>query len=664
MPGRLSKIAAKITTAERAHYREGELGPGVAERTTSSLPKIQAPQVWEFSAHPHLAEKAGPHIDIRLGNPATGIAHSFVLPKRTELPKPGESALVVPTYDHTIKYMDFTGRISTEYGKGKVVSGRRTQAEVHHADPDDKPGTKLRFNLYDERHPEEFSIRKDQSGKWFIHNKTLSRERRPDIPSGKPSYKEIDVEKVDTERTDQVMMPKLDGAHSLIDLQAGRSPRVFSYRVGKLSPTGLIEHTHKLTDLLKDTVPKELDNTLLRGETIALRKGKALPEETIGGLLNAKVWESRAKQEELGARLHAFPFDVVKYRGKSMEASPFSEKLKVLKEVEQKIGDLWLPDIATTPKAKSLLLKRIGEGKYPLTREGVVLVEPEVPGVPTKAKFAPDFDVFVRKVHPAVSGKTGKEHDRAGSISYSWTEDGPIVGQVGGFSHDLGRDMIANPDRYVGRVAKVKATKVFVDEQGGPGALFQPRFKGWHLEKGNIEKAAFLDELQKIASKQKVAIDPLTIAGATAGGKILLSNFLSRHGLKIPGVRHLVGEVMGVGYRTAKQGKPMLSKPFREALALGTDSNLVNAYEMAHGAGRASKALGGGVLGDVLRQAPTLAAQSGMLPKPYVKLLSNIPTESKGLRKMVDYGFTPVGQVGSDIAQAGKGLMQKLRGPK
>lgn len=498
MLGRLSKLAARITAAESKYYREGELGPGVPERTVTSLPKVTSPKVWEFSAHPHFAEKAGPHTDIRLGNPETGIAHSFVLPRRTELPKPGESALVVPTYDHTIPYMNFTGRISTTYGKGKVVAGRRTQAEVHHSDPEDRAGTKLRFNLYDARNPEEFSIRKDDSGKWFLHNKTLTRLRRPDIPSGKESYKEVPVGKVDTSRADQVMMPKLDGAHTIIDLQAGRSPRVFSYRVGKLTPTGLIEHTHKLTDLMKDVVPKDLDKTVLRGETIAVNaKGKALPAETIGGLLNAKVWESRDKQKDLGATLHAFPFDVVRYKGKSMLNAPFGEKLKILQEVEKKIGDLWMPEMAVTPEDKTRLLKRIEKGKYPLTREGVVLVEPNVSGVPTKAKFAPDFDVFVRKIHPAVSGKTGEPHDRAGSFSYSWTEDGPIVGQVGGFSHGMAKDMLSNPDKYVGRVAKVKATKMFSGEQG-PGALFQPRFKEWHLEKGEIEKLAFLDELSSI----------------------------------------------------------------------------------------------------------------------------------------------------------------------
>ena len=59
--------------------------------------------------------------------------------------------------------------------------------------------------------------------------------------------------------------------------------------------------------------------------------------------------------------------------------------------------------------------------------------------------------------------------------------------------------MLADPKKYIGRVAKVKAMKSF----GDAGALFQPRFKEWHLDKGNIEKKAFLDELENIAGLTK-----------------------------------------------------------------------------------------------------------------------------------------------------------------
>jgi len=193
----LGKLSAQMSAAERTHYREGDLGPGVPERQISSLPKVIKPQIWEISSHPHKAVRAGLHVDLRLGNPETGIAHSFVLPRRDTLPGPGESVKIIPTYDHSISYLDYTGPISTPYGKGTVLPGRRTQAEVYHAEPSDQPGTKIRFNLYEGTQPEEYAIRKDSSGHWYLHNKTQTRGRRADIPAEKPSFRETSVDQID-----------------------------------------------------------------------------------------------------------------------------------------------------------------------------------------------------------------------------------------------------------------------------------------------------------------------------------------------------------------------------------------------------------------------------------------------------------------------------------
>jgi hypothetical protein len=492
--GRLSKLSAAAGAGT-------EYAPGLPERRISSLPKITEPQVWEFSAHPHHAERAGKHIDLRLGNPATGVAHSFVLPK-AELPGPGQSSLAIQTFDHTIPYMDFTGSITSEYGKGVVLPGRREKTEVYHSEPEDQAGTRIRFNLYEGGFPEEFALRKDQSGRWFLHNKTQTREKRPDIPKEKPSYKEIHPDKIDVTDNSQAMMPKLDGAHGILDLRAGRAPRVFSYREAKRAGTGFIEHTHKMPALLTKKVPKDLDKTILRGEIMGIdSEGRAIPPEVIGGLLNSKVWASRAQQERMGVRLKPFPFDVVKYKGKDVSELPFEEKLKILEKVEQELADVELPALATTAEEKLDLLNKVKSKKYPLTDEGVVLVEPGVAGgTPVKAVLRPTFDVHAREVFPA-EVKKGPQ-DRAGGFTFSWTSDGPIVGRIGtGFSHALSKDMLSNPDKYVGRVAKVEARKV--NMKGDQlGALQKPSFKGWHLDKGDIEKQSmfngFFDELKKI----------------------------------------------------------------------------------------------------------------------------------------------------------------------
>lgn len=468
--------------------KKREFAPGIPERRTTSIPKIREPQAWEFSAHPHEAEKAGRHIDLRLGNPETGVAHSFVLPK-AQLPQPGKMVQVIPTFDHTIQYMDYVGPIAEGYGKGVVEAGRRSRAEVYHGDPSEKAGTKVRFNLYDGPNPEEFSIRRDVKNRWFLHNKTQTRTRRADIPDFKKSYKSVPIEGIDPTNDKQVMMPKLKGAHTIIDLQAGRAPRVFSYRRAKVAPTGLIEHTHKIPQLLKQKVPKELDRTMLRGEAIAITpEGRPLPEQEISGILNAKVWRSREKQAERGVRLKIFPFDVIKYKGKNLADAPFEEKIKALEEVGSKLADLDLPEMVYTAERKLELLNKIRARKHPLTEEGVVLVEKDK-SVPIKAKTHKEFDVHVRKVLRGTS-KEGKPLDRATAVLYSWTSNGPIAGNLPGFKHQEGRDMLRNPDRYVGRVARARADEVSVRKDGELGALIKPRFDGWHLDKGEIEKLA------------------------------------------------------------------------------------------------------------------------------------------------------------------------------
>jgi hypothetical protein len=567
-----------------------EVAPGIPEMKISELPTVKKPEVWEFSAHPHatIRAKGREHIDMRLGNPSTGIAHSFVLPK-SKVPKPGEMVQVIPTVDHTVPYMDFAGDLPPGYGHGTVTKGRRTKAEVYHADPGDEAGTKLRFNLYDEASPEEFSVRKDGQGRFFLHNKTQTRERRPDLPASKPSYKEIQVDDLDLSNPNQVLMPKLDGAHVILDLKAGRSPRVFSYRVAKRAPTGLLEHTHKMPGLLEKKVPKSLDGTTLRAEALAVdRDGKAIPAQLIGGLLNSGVWKSRSAQEELGVRLKVFPFSVVRHNGLDMESAPFDEKLKVLREAERSLKDVVVPEIAEGTSSKNALVSSIEHGNHPLTEEGVVAVDKDQPRY-TKAKFAPDFDVYVRKIHPAVSGKTGEHHDRAGAVSYSWTPDGPIVGRLGGFKHDEAKDMLRNPDKYIGRAAKVKAMKAFSNEDGTPKTLFQPRFKEWHLDKGDIEKEAtlrsFLDELaalQKEAAKRNAAEEKEAkeLAGLAIAASAMVSplgvgavqSVLSRSMRNSPKVKDIadlddIASKMGINAparATAKKAAYMSPRQFRE----------------------------------------------------------------------------------------------------
>ncbi len=113
-----------------------------------------------------------------------------------------------------------------------------------------------------------------------------------------------------------------------------------------------------------------------------------------------------------------------------------------------------------------------------MTDEGVIL-KPKSKDHIVKAKFRPDYDVWVRDIFEATDA-SGKPKGRAGGFEYSWTKHGPVVGRVGtGFSHAEARKMWKNKKDYIGRVAKVKAQRKMPS-----GALFGASFQEWHLDKG------------------------------------------------------------------------------------------------------------------------------------------------------------------------------------
>ena len=153
--------------------------------------------------------------------------------------------------------------------------------------------------------------------------------------------------------------------------------------------------------------------------------------------------------------------------------------------------------------------------------------------------------------------------------------------------------------------------------------------------------------------RNKVAIDPISLAGGITAAKIMATNALNRHGMKLAPIRRLGQEIAGVGVRTAQQGKPMLSRPLREAMAIGLDPKLTGLYETAHHVG--TKVHPGQIpqlkqgLGELTRHMPD-ATQ-------HAEFLKGIPLESKGWRKAVDYTFKPVGEVASDV----KGLLTRKR---
>lgn len=71
----------------------------------------------KFCIQEHNAEKAGLHWDFRIE--INGVLKSWAIPKH-RLPKDGERLLAVPTEDHPMSYLEWSGTIEEGYGKGTV----------------------------------------------------------------------------------------------------------------------------------------------------------------------------------------------------------------------------------------------------------------------------------------------------------------------------------------------------------------------------------------------------------------------------------------------------------------------------------------------------------------------------------------------------------------
>lgn len=474
-----------------------EFAPGIPDKDLShELPNVSDPEEWQFALQHHLAEKAGEHLDLRLGDLASGWAHSWAL---KYWPKPGERRRAIKQSTHSLKYMDFEGQIHEGYGKGDVKLVDREKMEVLKSSPN-----KITFNVYKGRDPHEYALIRKGNDDWLLINRTISRDRYPDLPDDKPPYVDRDI---DIENPQEVLQAKIDGAHNLVVFpKSGSYPKFVSYRPGKRAEGGIIEHTHKIPDFSKLPIPPHLRDSIVRGEIYAKGPtGKAIKSHELGALLNSGIWNSRAKQEGAQSPLKTVLFDVVRHRGRDVSQEPYRRKLSILEEIIQDIPYFELPPMARTPKEKKKLFEDIVAGRVPETEEGVVAWNMEQYAPAARIKIRPDYDVYIREFYDARPG-TKYEGNAVGGFLYSHEPDGPIVGRVGaGLSDKLRRKMYENPGSYTGAVATVTAQGKFKS-----GALRAPSFSEWHLDKNDLEflkYAEFMDIKQLIGALAADLID-------------------------------------------------------------------------------------------------------------------------------------------------------------
>lgn len=399
----------------------------------------------------HKAKRAGSHTDLRLGG--KGLMYSWALPH--DLPTaPGEKRLGIQTPLHTYAYarQPHIEIPAGNYGAGTVDKLEESPVVILKSDPNH-----LVFTRGDSKDSPIYNMVRTKSGSWLV---SIKEEGQPTkvLHYKKERFKSMPLDEV-ADMIDQgaQVRPKIDGASSLIYL-GDKGIDVYGTRVGAngLRP----RYTDIAGGLRNFPVPRELQGKLLRGEIYGVdNRGKPIHPTELTGILNSTLANAIDKKQKSGVRL----------------------LIAALAENKNGVDDYWtgaddivaklnhpaihgLPPV--TGEAAKRLVEKIRTGKYPLTREGVVL---QLPGKrPTKSKAIDDFDVVIRDIFPADT----KGEPRAGGFMYSYPGSDKIVGKIGtGMDHAMLKDMLANPQKYIGQTARVHS-----QEQLPSSALRAPGF--------------------------------------------------------------------------------------------------------------------------------------------------------------------------------------------
>jgi arginine repressor len=131
-----------------------------------------------------------------------------------------------------------------------------------------------------------------------------------------------------------------------------------------------------------------------------------------------------------------------------------------------------LSPAASTPEDARRLWAQIQAGEHPLTSEGIV--GHPATGRPWKSKLLEESDVHVTGVFPGEGRLAGTG---AGGFEYGLEPGGPTVGRVGtGLSDETRQELLADPEAYIGRVAKIRSQGQFPDS----GAHRAPSLLAFH----------------------------------------------------------------------------------------------------------------------------------------------------------------------------------------
>lgn len=501
---------------------------GIPDRRYYGDPaKIQEGSLQSLVVQKHLAERAGQHYDVRMGDPQ-GL---YSWAARHPLPGPGQKRLIVQQPMHAYKYKDFEGIIPKgQYGAGKVSKQEEGELLFTSVTPE-----MIHFTTAHRKHPERFVLFKPQGWgekDWMLMNVTPTKP----VPYAKTRYSRVPADRVEQlfqqMRDGDTVEAKVDGASTLVKILKD-GVELLSYRTSKETGRPILQTERVFHGRPKRSIPADLVGTVLKGELYGLRRDDAadkgelvgtdsadtgsnatatgttatsgtadqpgrvdagdgsvgtaartargrrsvIDPQELGGILNATVANAIRAQRERGIDLKTLVYDIQQLGNEQIDSSsvPRAERRKMIERVlgvldpEQK--HFHISQAATTPEEAAKLWADIQAGTHPLTREGIVYHPAQ--GRPSKAKLLEDADVHVRDVFP---GEGKYQGTGAGGFAYSLDPDGPVVGRVGtGFTDETRREMLQDPSSWVGRVARIHS-----QQQLPSGAYRAPAFLALH----------------------------------------------------------------------------------------------------------------------------------------------------------------------------------------
>jgi len=468
-----ASLQAEADAARQAPDPARDADLGIPDRTDyGDLSRLPVGDPITYSVQTHSALRSGTHSDLRIGTPELGM-YSWAVPK--QLPLPGTRHLAIPQALHSHDYASFEGDIPKgRYGAGRVELADYGSAIITRYDPNGR----LDFITAHRRQPERYSLIKTRAGprghpRWLLVNTTPTSTEAAD-KHRKPPYAVVDPAKAEQFFDPRyVVSPKIDGARMIAELLPDRI-EMTSYRRGAGNKS--ISHTHKFEGSLGLRMPRGYSGARLVGEMYATDEaGRATTPQALSGILNSSTAKAVADQRSRKLQLRLALFDLDRAANGAELPKAYSERLDLLRRMTDAItarnaklkGRIDVIPYTRDPAAMRRLYDTIRAGRYPLTSEGIVAT-PAEGGRPAKIKFGREHNVYIRGIFPA----NNKGTPRAGGFEYSLTPGGPVAGRTGtGFGHDILIDMLGDPDKYIGRSARVNALGQF-----DSGSLKAPSF--------------------------------------------------------------------------------------------------------------------------------------------------------------------------------------------